>query len=158
MNERYRSRPLQVAEELRRKYNLTYPPINAGLVIVDYPIRVTLEDWNEDISGVFVRGHTINHIGLNKNHSLERRHFTLWHEFYHFYEHKTVNLCEFKTRNTTNLLEREADVFAAHFLMPEDWVRDQFKKSNGNTRAMAQQFLVSVTAMQTRLVALRLTT
>ncbi|MCL5266263.1 MAG: ImmA/IrrE family metallo-endopeptidase [Chloroflexi bacterium] len=152
----YRSRPVQVAEQLLSDYGIKRPPINPGLILLDFPIKVVLEDWGTDVSGIFVRGEVLNHIGLNKNHPVERRHFTLWHEFYHFYEHKSIYFCEFNGRVKASLLEQEADIFAAHFLMPERWVRRYFDQLFGNVGALAKRFTVSKTAMTNRLKALKL--
>lgn len=147
----YKPRPILIADQLRIRYGMTEPPINAGLVIFDYPVRVVLRDWNSELSGVFVRGKAISHIGLNANHPVERRNFTLWHEFYHFLEHKDVLLCEDNQYTVRSRLEQEADLFAANLLMPEEWVREYFARFKGNCRALARRFGVSITAMEIRL-------
>lgn len=152
----YKPRPILVADKLRSQYQIDNPPVNPGLIVYNYPVRIVLEDWNDEISGLFVRGAFISHIGLNKNHPIERRHFTLWHEFYHFLEHQDVYLCEYARRPQANLREQEADLFAENFLMPLDWVRDYFDRLGHNVMAMARQFAVSPTAMRWRLKKLRL--
>mgnify|MGYP005843667291 CR=1 FL=1 len=152
----YKPRAVRVADQLRADYGITEPPINAGLIIYDYPLRVVLQDWNDDISGVFVRGRVLSYIGLNKNHPEERRNFTLWHEFYHFLEHGDVYLCEYGGRLNSDLLEQEADMFAANLLMPREWVVDYFERFAGSVPRLAKRFGVSSTAMRFRLKRLGL--
>ncbi len=139
--------PAAVARWVHRRYRFSEPPANFVAVLADYPIRVDYRDWpSDEVSGVFVRGLEVSSIGINQNHSRGRRHFTLWHEFYHYLVHKdewnfSCGPGESRRR------ERECDVFAAHVLMPEEWV----VSLKGPLWVAARRLEVSVEALSVRL-------
>jgi Zn-dependent peptidase ImmA (M78 family) len=114
--------PVRVARWVHQRYRFPGPPANFVAVLGDNPIQVDYRDWPpEEVSGVFVRGLEVSSIGVNQNHSTGRRHFTMWHEFYHYLVHH--DQWNFQcTLWEERLRERECDVFAAHVLMPEAWV------------------------------------
>ncbi|MDP3062680.1 MAG: ImmA/IrrE family metallo-endopeptidase [Chloroflexota bacterium] len=113
--------PIGVARWIHSRYRFAGPPANFAAVLGDYPIEVDFRDWPPDPSGVLVRGVSTSSIGVNRNHSQGRRHFTLWHELYHYLVHDEQ--LHFLCRPWEHRLqERECDVFAAHVLMPEEWV------------------------------------
>ncbi len=115
------SHPVALARWVHARYRFAGPPANFVVVLGDYPIAVDFLDWPPDVSGVLVRGEEVSSIGVNRNDSRGRRHFTLWHEFYHYLAHGEERhfLCRPGERRRR---ERECDIFAAHVLMPEEWV------------------------------------
>jgi hypothetical protein len=113
--------PVALAWWVHHHFQFPGPPANFTAVLVEFPFSVDLMDWPDDLSGVMVRGGGINSIGLNRNHSRGRRHFTLWHEFFHFLVHHQRWHFQCGLREQRRQ-ERDCDIFAAHVLMPEEWV------------------------------------
>ena len=140
-------RAVATARWVHSHYRFSGPPANFAAVLTEHPIAVDTLDWPQDLSGVPVRGRVISSIGVNKNHTWGRRHFTLWHEFYHYLMHGDAwhfqcGASEHRRR------ERECDVFAANVLMPEEWVAGLL----GQPRwVMARNLGVSVQALSLRL-------
>lgn len=85
-----------------------------GLSIVFYPM-------GEKLSGMCVKGSGNScTIGINSEMTLGRQRFSLAHEFYHMrYDNTTVSLCGKKIGDGKQI-EKEADLFASYFLMPND--------------------------------------
>lgn len=97
-----------------------------------------------------------------------RKNFTVAHELGHWILHKGLaqeNLFGFSgnilicrgTNIKTNNKERQADIFATHFLMPERFVIEQLKNfetplRDGDLKQIANIFRVSKQAMKIRLV------
>lgn len=138
--------PIAVATWLHQRYRFPGPPASFAAVLVDYPLRVDLRDWPPDLSGICIRGAELSSIGINQNDSRGRRHFTLWHEFYHYLVHADQwSFCCGPGERQRR--ERECNVFAAHVLMPEEWVVD----SEGPLWVAARRLAVSVQALSVRL-------
>lgn len=139
-----------MAKWIRKRYFSVGAPANFVAVLMDYPIQVDFRDWPPDLSGIFVRGERISSIGINRNDSRGRRHFTLWHEFYHYLAHEdqlNFHCGPWEHRQR----ERDCDVFAANVLMPAEWLSDL----NGPLWISARKFGVSVQALTLRLDELK---
>lgn len=85
---------------------------------------VEAQDWEEALSAVTVRrpgtGKTV--IGVNSGHNLGRRNFSLAHELGHLLLHPAGSGAQ-PSRPLAQALEREADLFAVEFLIPERLLR-----------------------------------
>lgn len=57
---------------------------------------------------------------INSSYPLGRQNFTLAHEIGHIELHKNMNIIDFN--NFSKEKEREADIFASHFIIPRDEV------------------------------------
>ena len=102
-------------------------------------------------------------IGVNSNIGLaSRKNFTLAHEIAHFIGHRHLNRefkCTFDDLNDyeTEKLEKEANEFASHLLMPPDLIRDlttDISFNHDNVTELASTFQVSKSAMAYRWIAL----
>ena len=84
-----------------------------GLTIVFYPL-------GDNLSGMCVKGQEgHNVVAVNSAMSYGRQRFSLAHEFYHlYYDDNMVVVCA-KKINSGKAVEKEADMFASYFLMPE---------------------------------------
>lgn len=84
-----------------------------GLTIVYYPM-------GENLSGMCIKGQSDNKlIAINSAMTLGRQRYSLAHEFYHlFYDDNLVSVCA-KKINAGREVERDADMFASYFLMPD---------------------------------------
>jgi len=84
-----------------------------NLSLVFYPM-------GEKLSGMCIKANNCSIIAINSEMSLGRQRFSLAHEFYHnFYDDITISLCG-KNIGFGKDTEREADLFASYFLMPND--------------------------------------
>lgn len=82
------------------------------LTTVFYPL-------GDNISGICVNGNGFSLIAINSGMSLGRQRFSVAHEFYHLYYDVNVkkSVCSINI-NGGDEREREADLFASHFLLP----------------------------------------
>ena len=152
-------RPVRAAQWVHTRYRFPGPPAEFVVVLgdADFNIAVDARDWPPEVSGICVRGTLVSSIGINRNDSEGRRRFTLWHEFYHYLVHKDE--WSFSCGpSDKHQRERECDIFAAHVLMPEEWVRRYWlHEAGGPAQAgwallvMARRFQVSAAAMDRRL-------
>lgn len=138
------------------------PPANPGILVAWGALEVVVMDWPGELAGMLVLREGQALIGLNRRHSVERRHFSFWHEVGHLVLHRdplrsTPTLCPLLGPGASGeaKLEREADAFATSMLMPAEWVRDSHAEL-GNLFALARRFAVSPRAMARRLRELRL--
>lgn len=83
------------------------------LTIVYYP-------FGEKVSGMCIKGQKGKSlIAINSAMTLGRQRFSLAHEFYHLYfDNSMVSICSMLL-NANKGIEKEADIFASYFLMPE---------------------------------------
>lgn len=83
-----------------------------GLTIVYYPM-------GENLSGMCIKGQEKNNvIAINSSMTLGRQRYSLAHEFYHLYfDDNMVSVCAKKIGEGKEI-EKEADMFASYFLMP----------------------------------------
>lgn len=119
-----------------------------------------------DVSGCFTRSGDWAVIVVNSLRSLGHQNFTVAHEYYHarFDTGLEGCMCIAEGGHKRPEGEKEADEFAAEFLMPESAVKYQLSQLTGFARPLEmddaieleQCFGVSHTAMLTRLVALGL--
>ncbi len=140
------SRPSRLARWVHERYKFSGPPADFAAVLVDHPLTVDFMDWPQELSGALVRAPNISSIGVNINHPPGRRHFTMWHEFYHYIAHGDE--WHFQCSSwEKRLRERECDIFASLATMPEEWVRDL----RGPLWLAAEKLVVSKTALMRRL-------
>ena len=82
------------------------------LTIVFYPL-------GSNISGMCIKGRKTNLIAINYVMSVGRQRFSMAHEFYHlFFDLEAQKSVCSTLINGGNEKEREADLFASHFLLP----------------------------------------
>lgn len=130
-------------------------------------IKLKASDLDDSISGFFVIKNGVANIVYNKYQSPVRQRFTIAHELGHFVLHKKelslskTELPVFRNgRSSTgeNKQEREANLFAASLLMPENFIEDELKNFNliGGSllEYLAGTFKVSEQAMSYRLAYL----
>ena len=164
-------------ETLLHKFNITEGPVPVERVVKSLGIEIKLDKVDDDLSGFLVRekkGHGRSVIGANRSHHPHRQRFTIAHELGHFllHEGETVHLDEYRQAFTINLRdpqsakgedndEREANLFAAEFLMPAKFLTDDLKGKTldllGDSEflvKLAKKYKVSVQALTFRLANL----
>jgi Zn-dependent peptidase ImmA (M78 family) len=164
-------------ETLLHKFNITEAPVPVERVVKSLGIEIKLDKVDDDLSGFLVRerkGQRRSVIGANKSHHPHRQRFTIAHELGHFllHEGEAVHLDEYRRAFTINLRdaqsakgedndEREANLFAAEFLMPAKFLINDLRGRNldllGDSEflvKLAKKYKVSVQALTFRLANL----
>ncbi|WP_114011715.1 ImmA/IrrE family metallo-endopeptidase [Cohaesibacter intestini] len=106
----------------------------------------------------YIKETSSNHfeIGVNSNHSRTRQRFSMAHEFAHYQLHReNLKGLEQGERilhrsDERNHLEYQANSFAAAMLMPEDYFREEVRKTQGDVAELAARFGVSSLALRYR--------
>lgn len=124
--------------------------MDPNLVLRKVPLRDGIDAYIREISpGMF-------EIGVNSNHSSTRQKFSMAHEYAHYRLHKghLSQLAEgeriLHRSDERNVLEQQANSFAAEILMPEDIFREEVRRSSGEVAVMAKRFGVSPLALRYR--------
>ena len=155
------------AEKARRHSNLGMAPLvdlRGLLETQGYKVfSIPLGKGDEQLSGVFFSHPELGPIvGLNEDQAYSRRPFTLAHELAHglFHYDRLAVLCRMSDKAP---MERFADAFAAHFLVPREALDERVRDLGIKrvTRAeeivhLARYFAISYGAMERRLSAARL--
>ena len=95
-------------------------------------------------------------IGVNSKHSATRQKFSMAHEYAHYRLHRDdlSALAEgeriLHRSDERNLLELQANNFAAEVLMPEEIFRKEVKRRGGDIAELARSFGVSTLALRYR--------
>lgn len=136
------------------------PRANAPWLLAQGSVEILLLEWPNEVAGMLALHEGKAYIGLNSRHPFGRRHFTFWHEVGHwllhtgrFKEAARADPSRFlgcMAGGTLSLPEQEANIFAAHVLMPSTWVRRLYGVSP-DARSLARAFAVTPRAMQRRL-------
>jgi Zn-dependent peptidase ImmA (M78 family) len=165
--------PAQAAEDLaveeRNRLGLGDGPLRLlrEVLEVDVGLRIFIESLPSRVAGLFVFVESLGGcVALNANHPLERRRWTLAHEYAHFLVSRDRAEVTFVGhRRQPPETERFADAYAANFLMPRSGLSRRFNelkrsKAGDFTPAMlvqlAHSYQVSVQALTLRLEDLRL--
>lgn len=160
----------QKAEQLLTDAGLYAAPVAVFEAATFLNIKIEELDLEEDVSGFYVIKDKSAHIGYNKSNPPVRIRFTIAHELGHYLLHAKQNplfIDKPYNRNANsstgkNVLEREANAFAAALLMPEKLINEYIDKFGANTidqviiRELARNFEVSEQAMTIRLTNLGL--
>lgn len=122
--------------------------------------KIEYTDIPKDSAGgsIAVMGKGNFTIYLSKATSHKRDVFTIAHEIGHYFLHSRLGEVPISASRSGDIdeTEREANSFAAAFLMPEAKVRRIFDEKDGNLPALADAFNVSLSAMNWRCVNLGL--
>lgn len=160
------------------RYGLEHKlPINVEALAKALNIAVKYEPFDDDLSGILVKENGRTAIGVNSSHSITRQRFTIAHELGHFVLKHNGNLFVDKSLGSqafvvrrdgksslgSDILEVQANQFAAALLMPKTLVNAQVEKrlerksrlsSEDLVSTLARVFVVSAKAMEYRLVNL----
>ena len=93
-------------------------------------ISIIVTEMHGDISGFFLRKEDICVIVINNKNTLGHQRFTAAHEYYHYKYDKGMSykICSIKKYDDEYKVEREANVFASHFLIPDDGLKYYIRK------------------------------
>ena len=142
-----------LAVNARKTAGIDKLPVDVSLIAEKLGLKVIDFDFPESFSGVLKKEHGA--IGVNKNHSLVRRRFTIAHELGHFLlGHQEDSIDDQLDKPMP--LEREANTFASHLLMPTDLIVKKVGETGIDLELFAKEFLVSKQAMTIRLLEMNL--
>lgn len=95
-------------------------------------------------------------IAVNSKHSATRQKFSMAHEYAHYRLHKE-HLAAFAQgerilhrSDERNVVEQQANNFAAEILMPEEIFREEIRRTSGDVAVIARRFGVSTIALRYR--------
>ncbi|RFZ92943.1 ImmA/IrrE family metallo-endopeptidase [Mucilaginibacter conchicola] len=159
------------ADAILSELNIRSLPVKIEDVAKALGLRVTPFAFDDDISGVLVIENEQGYIGYNQNESRVRRRFTIAHECGHYALHSTESKmfmdkgfnAIFRSRQSglteeTQVLEREANTFAAYILMPDHLLKKEIDQidfdlgSEDDIKNLAKVFDVSSQAMYYRIL------
>jgi Zn-dependent peptidase ImmA (M78 family) len=122
------------AEGLRYRLGLDFNgPLDIFSVVADsQDITLVFYPLQKKFSGLCMRDSENKFVVVNSNHSEGRQRFTAAHELCHLFYHKNFPkiICSLSSEKT-DLIEKEADMFASFFLMPNMSLKKFFKEKLG---------------------------
>jgi Zn-dependent peptidase ImmA (M78 family) len=145
------------ALEVLRRFGLGEPPVALDDICRAEGLAVCARPFDY-VAGLFLNDDVFPVIVVNSRQPSARQRFTVAHELGHYYlRHKRPSFAE---PGGASRLERDAERFAAHLLMPSAWVRRYWRAyaANAENRVsiLAGLFEVSQTALKVRLKELGL--
>ena len=157
----------QLADGLLRQANITDAPVPIDDIVRGQGIAIRLMDL-KDVSGLVVRDGTRTVIGVNREHALTRRRFTVAHELAHalLHEGKEIHYdknfrVDFRSGASSlgvDVVEMEANFFAASILMPWRFLEADplvegvdFEDADAAIKRLAARYKVSPHAMSIRI-------
>jgi Zn-dependent peptidase ImmA (M78 family) len=155
------------ARALIKKFGIKSPPVNVERIARSLGVKVEFAPFDDELSGMAFIKDGVPAIGINSLHRPNRQRFTLAHELAHIVLHpdqlgKAVHVDKGSLRRDrvsaegSDLLEIQANVFAAELLMPEELLSavldEKFDLEDPQVlETLANKFRVSLTALQHRL-------
>lgn len=157
-----------LAERLLAEHSVRRAPVNVKSIAKSLGLVVNYSATDDSISGfLFRKLDEPAVIGVNSGQSEVRQRFTIAHELGHYLLHGTeMHVDRFKWRSDvsskgTDIEEKEANLFAAEFLMPEVFLRRDIRSLSSfdlveekKISQLAEQYNVSVQALTFRLAYL----
>lgn len=153
-----REKILSIGEEVAKAFSYT-KDFDLGRVVAELGGRIIQNDFWESqgrTGSLEVVGLRDFNIFIPNYTTSERNRFTIAHELAHYILHFLPNVgpqndAPFRIERYGNTaVEREANLFASAFLMPEAQFRDAYSQFDGDLSAVATTFKVSEVAAQAR--------
>lgn len=150
----------RLANNYLRKGNVHSPPVPTELVsLADEENNIEIRTVPlKTLSGALCRERDHWIIYINSSDSLYRQRFTLFHEVFHILAHCRTTYCPvFRGRGTNRGYFNEllADCFAAHTLIPEEWLKAEWEEGS-DLDQLAKTFAIPRSVMWFRLNVLGL--
>jgi Zn-dependent peptidase ImmA (M78 family) len=151
------------AAESRRSVGLNLlVPVEIWQILLAAEISILRKPLKSNISGLFMRKGSAKLILINTARTVGHQNFTGCHEYFHLLYDEGIEkkICQVGYFDPRNPNEREADYFAAYFLVPDEALEFQTERRlKGKKRhlnmsdviALEQIFCVSHKAMLVRL-------
>lgn len=135
--------------------SLSFPIELTEAVLSLHAIDLHEEYLEDEVSGMLVIKENTKHIIINALHSKKRQRFTIAHELGHLFLHhndgedklfidkKTYHRASKNMSGTSYIEEREANLFAAYLLMPEQLLRNYISTQFGSNSTGFDEYDVS---------------
>ncbi|CDL00983.1 putative transcriptional regulator, XRE family [Magnetospirillum gryphiswaldense MSR-1 v2] len=136
----------QVAQEERRRMGLGNSPLgNIASMITEQGIWAAASDLPDSLSGFFVKHASIGlAILVNDRHWPVRRRFSYAHEYAHALFDRQAPVTTTRRENSSELIEKRANAFAAAFLMPAEGVVEQLAQLDKGRPSRQAQVIFDV--------------
>lgn len=136
----------QVAQEERRRMGLGNSPLgNIAGMITEQGIWAAASDLPDSLSGFFVKHASIGlAILVNDRHWPVRRRFSYAHEYAHALFDRQAPVTTTRRENSSELIEKRANAFAAAFLMPAEGVVEQLAQLDKGRPSRQAQVIFDV--------------
>lgn len=150
----------RLANSYLRKGSVHSPPVPTELVFLadeENDIEICTVPL-KTLGAALLRDRECWIIYINSNDPLCRQRFNLFHEVFHILAHCRTSLCPVFRRSGANrgyFNELLADCFAAHTLIPEEWLKSEWKQS-ADLDKLARTFAVPKSVVWFRLNVLGL--
>lgn len=155
----------KIVEKLQDKLGIKTAPVPLEDVAEKLGLKIKRAP-SDDFSGLLLRKDGRALIGINSNESHTRQRFTVAHELGHYFLHDTqdafVDYRDNQVGGVRSSRERQANRFAAAFLMPQAMLAADVKKLckkgifDPEVEALAKKYDVSKEAMNYRIINLGL--
>lgn len=156
------------------EFAINEPPIDPRKIAEAYGINVIEQAFpsDSDISAILLKEGNNKVIAINKLGAITRKRFSIAHELAHLLLHADDSYLTvekslekqlfFRIDGFSDKVEMEANQFAAELLMPEEFIKEDFKTVSDKIdiediiSKLAKKYKVSKTAMMYRLMNLNL--
>lgn len=155
-----------LVEDLLATYNIAEAPVSVEKVAKARGARIFYKSLEDDVCGFLYRDEAQTVIGVNTHHAPVRQTFTMAHELGHLLLHDQEQLhidhgFRFRLRDDvssqgTDEAEREANLFAASLLMPQEFLEEDLEEDvdlldDDSLSDLARKYGVSTQALVNRL-------
>ena len=136
----------QTAVEERQRLGIGNAPIaDVSELIASQGIWASGVGLPNDMSGVFLRHFSIGFsILVNSSHPRGRKRFSYAHEYAHALLDRDCNIAVSSTSNSSEMVERRANAFAAAFLMPRNGVYEALRGLDKGLPSRQEQTIFDV--------------
>jgi Zn-dependent peptidase ImmA (M78 family) len=127
------------ARILLKRCNITAPPVDLQLIVQKEGLEYQEVDYfPDDVDALIIPMKDRVFAAVNKNHSPNRRRFSLAHELCHYLLHRDRSVLEERVTidspfdrdevHSKDIFEQEADIFAGELLIPLPFLKEAFGK------------------------------
>lgn len=141
-----------VARKLLRKHWDGNVPVDIRAIATAEGFTVKEINIEDSLSGTLIR--ELKAVGINRNHPLVRKRFSLGHELGHYFLGHPSEI-EMEESDEKDAFEQEANEFAAEILMPYSHIKQAIKEHK-DIEQLAKMYLVSTSAITLRLMKCKL--
>ena len=136
----------RTAEQERRRLGLGNAPIaDLSELIASQGIWASAVELPDEMSGLFLRHPSIGTAVLvNASHPRGRKRFSYAHEYAHALFDRDRNIVASSADNSSEMMERRANAFAAAFLMPRHGVHDALRRLEKGLPSRQEQTIFDV--------------
>ena len=148
-----------IAKEERRRLGLGFSPIgDIAELISQQNIWTSSANLPDNMSGLFIHHESIGlAIFVNNTHARARKRFSFAHEYAHALldRNRDQSITVSSEDNTSEIIEKRANAFAAEFLMPEEGIRELLKSMGKGAPIREEKMIYDAASEKQTLVPVR---